>query len=91
MYRLVTVLAVIFVWFSAVHSQEFTEVIIHDFGEVSANQVLNHRFVFDHKIETAVSLCECVTAVVNKDKSGRYSVDVEFDLIDYSGFEGRSC
>lgn len=86
MFKLIILLIALAVFPVQSYCSETTETIIHDFGQVSPSGILSHTFILEKKVESAISLCECVSPTVKKNKQDKTEVNIEFDLADYEGF-----
>ncbi len=69
---------------SVCFAQQAEEVVSFNFGKIRSDEIVTHRFIFKDRIESAVSLCECLVLNVYKE-NGKYIVEVRFDSGNYRG------
>ncbi len=84
-YGMAKVASIFFLIFVFVcYAQPKEKVVSFDFGEVSSKKVLSHRFVFEEKIVSVISLCECLKIDISKEKD-KFMVDIKLDPYGYEG------
>ncbi|RKY33576.1 MAG: hypothetical protein DRP68_01940 [Candidatus Omnitrophota bacterium] len=75
--------------YSICFAQEKERLIEYDFGEISQECVVKHKFQIEKRIKNGVALCECVQVKVYKEKQNLknsfYTVEIEFNPQGYKG------
>lgn len=66
------------------HNEEEVDIVEYDFGLISGESPVSKTFVFPEEIETAVSLCECVS-FKQREEDEKDHLTLFFNPLGYSG------